>query len=504
MEANSPGVGIVRSKQRRLAFPAAGISARIVVCLVWITLLPRIIPDLGYDRGVFVSVAERLLAGDVLYQDVWDNKDPLFFFGIAITRSISPYLDILGEVCWIVCSALAVLVIAKWRGCDGVTAWFIAFGITPLIITGSFYLPGHTHLPGIALALWVFGAAVSQRFAVAGALLGILAFMKITMLPIAFLLLLVVVLVHQKWRAALVASTAFVLAGGVVLALLLVRGELGPYVQSLFLNAAYSQGPLVDGPGGPFIGHLARMASTQTLSVVVLLLLIAIWVLLAHMRSGTPILLDGRNAILGASVGLSLLGAVVVLGFTGLWPHHAQALYVAAVLAVIGLIHRLQPVFNVRSVLPVAAFTALAMGLAGQTSLAAYPESVVRSITHGPSSLASLGSVPPEAQAILSFGDHGTYARVGQNDDLGHAYGLGGWKLVCPKFDQYSFDSLQTLRDVSECLPSAKVIVVSPSAIKIPDDETWNTYITNVEATLRAQYSCATWGDERVCVRPDS
>jgi hypothetical protein len=196
-----------------------------------------------------------------------------------------------------------------------------------------------------------------------------------------------------------------------------------------------------------------------------------------------------------------LLGGTVVLGFTGIWPHHAQILSVPAVLAVIGFIHFLQPVFNVRSVLPVVAFTALAFGLAGQASLTAYPESVMRSLANLPYSLSRLGSIPPEARAVLSFGEHGTYARVGENDDLGHAYGLRGWKLVCPKFHQYPFDSEQALRDVLACLPDAQAVIVSPSAYPIPGEEKWNSYIANVEAVLRLNYSCVDWGGERICMR---
>jgi hypothetical protein len=500
--ANATESEVVSSKKRW--FPAGRSWAIFSVVLIWATLLPRIIPSLEIDRGIFVSVAERILAGDVLYQDVWDNKDPLFFFGIAIARSVSPFMDIVGEVSWIVCSAFAVLLIAKWRGCDRKTAWFAAFGMAPLIITGGFYLPGYTHLPGIALTLWIVATATTQRFEIVGALLGVLMFTKIVMLPIAFLMLLTIVLVRRNWRAALLALAGFAVAAGAVLALLHFRGELQPYVQSLFLNATYSQGSLVDGRGGPFIRHLIKMASFQTLTVGALLVLTVLWVVLADRRRGTPIWLDRRNLILWASVGSSILGAVIVLGFTGLWKHHAQVLYVAAILAAIGIIHRLQPVFNIRSALPVAAFTGLAMCLSGQASPTAYPESVVKSISSAPKSLASLGSVPSEAQALLSVGNHGTYARVGQNDEFGHAYGLADWDLACPKFHQYPFESLQSLHDVSACISSAQVIIVSPTAVPIAGNASWNAYIASIETTLRAQYSCTPWGVERICVHADS
>jgi hypothetical protein len=40
-------------------------------------------PAFGSDRGVFVSIAARMLDGDALYTELVDNKDPLFFLTCA-------------------------------------------------------------------------------------------------------------------------------------------------------------------------------------------------------------------------------------------------------------------------------------------------------------------------------------------------------------------------------------------------------------------------------------
>jgi hypothetical protein len=47
------------------------------VLTTWVGIGPRLVPGLHFDRGIFVSVAERLLAGDTLYSGVYDNKEPL-------------------------------------------------------------------------------------------------------------------------------------------------------------------------------------------------------------------------------------------------------------------------------------------------------------------------------------------------------------------------------------------------------------------------------------------
>jgi hypothetical protein len=46
----------------------------LAVVLTWIGLSIRILPDRDADRGIFVSTAERLLAGDRLYSGVFDTR----------------------------------------------------------------------------------------------------------------------------------------------------------------------------------------------------------------------------------------------------------------------------------------------------------------------------------------------------------------------------------------------------------------------------------------------
>lgn len=486
-----------RSWRTKLWSPDLGIWALASIILVWLMLLPRVIPRPVADRGIFISVAERLLVGDVLYQDVWDNKDPLFFFSIAIGRIISPYADFVFELGWIACSVTAVFVLAQWKGCNRATALFLALGAAPLILTGGFYLPGHTHLPGTALTLGVLAAALSLRFGLAGTLFAVLVFTKIVMVPVAFLGLLVVFLVCKNWHSVLRTAIGFTAAGAVVLCLLFIRGELQPYVQSLLLNISYAQGSQIQGKWGPFLDHLARVSSWNVFLVASSIILMAAWAFWANKRSLSPTGLDKRNLTLCACVGSTLLGAIAVLGITGMWHHHNQIFYVPGILAIISVVHRLQPVFNVHSGLSVLAFICMAACLSGPLSSEGYTKSLT-SMRHA---LASLGRVSPEALSVLSVADNGTYARVGQNDDFAHAYGLGGWDLICPRFHQYPFDSPKTLEGVLECLPMAEVIIVSSKAVPVEGNAMWNSYISNVEAMLDLQYSCKETQAGRVCVR---
>jgi hypothetical protein len=485
------------SAKKKAYLSSLGIWIPLSVCLIWLALLPKIVPGLNLDRGIFVSVAERILAGDVLYRDVWDNKDPLFYFSIALGRLVSPYADVFMEIFWIACAAAAVLVLARWRGCDSRNALFLGFGMTPLILTGGLYVPGFTHLPGTAVALMVMAASVSRRYVIAGALIAVLTFLKIIMLPVAFLLFLTVILIRRRWVAIVPAGVAFTLTASAILWLLEARGELSPYVQSLILNVSYSQGNLLGGKWGPVIDHLLRAKSIASIGALATILLCFACALVASRRHPRVLARNERSTILLACIGSSLLAGLVVLSFTGLWPHHGQVLYVASVLVALDVVYRIQPIFNVRSMLPIVAFVCLAVMLSGPAT----PTKYLGSVLSAPQSIIALGEAPAESRAVLSVAPSGTYARVGKNDDDGHAFGLGNWKLACPRFHQYPFDSSQVLDGVVDCLPGAGVIVVSPTAVPVAGNTTWNTFLDKVETTLGTHYSCALSGVERICTR---
>src|SRR4029078_7930907 len=49
----------------------------------------RVTPQVWGDPGVWLSVAARLLDGDRLYADVFDNKDPFFFYSYALSLRVA-------------------------------------------------------------------------------------------------------------------------------------------------------------------------------------------------------------------------------------------------------------------------------------------------------------------------------------------------------------------------------------------------------------------------------
>lgn len=468
-----------------------------VVVAVALVVLPRMVPGFVGDRGIFVSTAERLRAGDVLYRDVWDNKDPLFYYLLALGREVSDLVDVVLELGWMAGAVAATAVLAAWAGCDRRTARLLALGATTVVLTGSFYVAGNTHLPGTALCLLAAASVVSRRFVLSGVLCGVLLFTKAVMAPVVLL-----ILAPMLWRDRAWPSIARMAVGGslalmVGVAVLAARGELGPYADALARNASYSGGPfLVGSEYGSVVGHLGRFATFPVLWVCLAVTGIVAWSWRSR-REAPP---DERRAAhedLRAAVVGSFLAAWVVLALTGLWEHHAQVLYVPALLAVVLLVAE-HPALG-RAARP-AAIVPVAVGL-----LVAGPWVWIYagSVGDAADALSRYGEVPPEARALIDSGPVGTYARVGSNDDLGHAVGLDEWTLACPRFHQYFFEPVEVLVDVTDCLPDAEAIVVSGGVEPIEGNAGWNDFVERVEAILRADRRCTESDGLRVCRRID-
>jgi hypothetical protein len=156
------------------------------VCL----LIPTIYPSsLNPDRGIFESVSFRLLAHDQLYSEVWDNKDPLFYYINSLTLKISPIADLFLEGSLFFLISVILYQLNKNHITTSETNFLISFFMAPLIIIQINYFPGYTHLPGEVLLLGIILLLVKEKYAFVGLLMGILLFTKIIFFPIAVLIL---------------------------------------------------------------------------------------------------------------------------------------------------------------------------------------------------------------------------------------------------------------------------------------------------------------------------
>ncbi len=339
-DAASPGAAlssrsgeteIAPASAARLSLRAGGTLKQIGILplalgvLTWVVLAPRLVPSLSWDRGIFVSVGERLIAGDALYSQVWDNKDPFFFYFVAAQRWAGPLAEPIAEGLVLLIAALSVYSLVRHLSNER-TAFVIGFIATPIILTGVFYYPGYTHLPGISLCLAAYALSLRGNAACAGIAIGVLFFAKLIMVPLG--LVLVLCALRERGLASffhfLAALALSLLAGTSVL---LARSEFHPFLAMVQYNLTYVQN--ISGNGSlsdSVTAHLARIAYPGFFVALVSTVSVLLFAVIA-IRRGRPF----PEAIVAAT--LALMVAIVTLGLTGLWDHHDQIVYLPAILA---------------------------------------------------------------------------------------------------------------------------------------------------------------------------
>ena len=458
----------------------------VILVFSWLLVLARAIPERSGDRGVFVSMAERLAAGDVLYVDVWDNKEPLFFLTLAAGRLVSPYMDVVLELLWILAICLAAFALIRTRNFSPLMSTLVAFSGTPLIITGAIYYAGFTHLPSTALTLAGFALLVRGHPVLSGVLLAVLVGFKIIIVPVSLALFLAWFLVHRD-RRGLILYVLGGLGGLIGLALLLIaRGELTGFIDLLISNIGYSQSPISDAYAIPIWVHLEPVM--QNSAVVVLAITVAI-ITLARLIAPTK-----SNELWWGTL-FALLSSILVLGITGLWIHHGQILYIPATLALLLAVTTIPQAQIVRPA-SIMLVIALSIVLSGSSSMRA----TVDELLSARGQWTDLARLSEPSLALLEIAPDGaSYARLGKNTDDSHAQGLRDFSHPCYQFVQYTYDLPSTLEFIPECLPSVDYVIVDPGLQPEVGQDRWNVFVAASEKALGNDFACEErdWG--RLC-----
>lgn len=469
------------------------------VILIWICIAPLMVPSRDLDRGIFVSVGERLLAGDTLYSGVYDNKDPLFYYLVAAERAAGAWAELAVEIALVAIISASAFGIAKLLASRWVAA-AIGFVAVPLIVTGEFYVAGATHLPGIALVMAACAMAAADRPGWSGVFLASLFFLKLIFLPVAVVAAGCLLLARaraSKIATVLVSAAATLTGIAVILGL---RGELWPYVETMAANVFYAQGTLVGEAKGPalLLAHLERVNAGRGLAYALTVVAFAITIALI------PVAGSGRRnpmhrGLVAASI-LACLASVAVLAVTGMWWHHNQIMYIPATLAMVGL----APVLDLaaaRTRLTTLATIALGAYLLGGAVGARH---IAQAFVRFPDAYGALSRLSPEAELLLAIGPSGSYARLGSNDDLGHAIGLRAWRLVCPHFHQYAFQSAAELDRVLACASQSPVLLIGRGMTPATNPErvtAWNEFLSRMDRRLEESYDCTAAAGLRICTR---
>jgi hypothetical protein len=461
----------------------------LTIALYWIFKLPRTIPSIEGDRGLFASIAERILSGDKLFVDVWYSKDPVYIWILSVGRFFSPGADILIENTWIFLASYSVYNIAKFFDSPNFISILCGFLIVPTILTGGNYYPGYTHLPGIALTFFAIFMALSRKYVISGFLVSLIFFTKIMVIPLTLPLVFYSLLLSRSKQAFKQFLIGIVFGIFSVINILYFRGELPGYLKIVHWNYNYSSGDIYPNWILP-IAHILRASNTMSWSLIIIVLLI---ISVKYFQQESEGLIPANIRLRNFTV-ISFFSSLLVLSLSGMWDHHNQILYVPGVFSVLLLSKYLQTKILRKKNFSLVLGLLLAILIGGPKQ-----GEVFVSFGEAKSRIIDLYTVSDEAQALLNKADSGSYARLGTNGLGVTTYGLRNWQLACPFLEFYPrfakpFEEFQDL--MVECIPKAQYVVVSPEfqewLVTNPTQFSaeWSNFINSVKSTLKINFDC--------------
>lgn len=424
---------------------------------VWAMALRSAVLSRDIDGGIFLSVSGGIANGLDLYTGVWDNKDPLFFVLMTLAGGVNDALPFVMDWLWIPMTAFGAWLIAR-AVMPADRALVVALVATPLTVLGLWYIPGFTNTPGTALTLLAWGLLARRWGIAAGVVAGLLVFTKLVLAPVAVLGLALAVL-SAHWRRAatrsLLAFAATVLFG---LGALAAAGWLSGWFDAIARNRDYSVAitEYFGAPDGVF-GRLGWMTADWQASDWSVVGVIGVALVV-----GGIVAVRRRNiaqTIAVAWLAIAAAGTAGILGLTFSWSHHAQALALPAVLAVVVLV----------GALPAGTPYLISLVLVGVVTLVAgawgSPRALIEqwdaSQAWFSDRTAEIDEVPLDAFLLNSVSEPTfTYARLGTNDDRGFLRDVRtGAELVCPQFHLYDFSPVSAFDEQFACIQGVDVIV---------------------------------------------
>jgi hypothetical protein len=488
----------------------APISIFLLASVAIFAFTSRISPTFYSDDGIYASVGARLLRGDRLYVDVFDNKDPLFYYAWAALIGIGP-----GGHYLLNCSCFALLawsgsLISKFGSPEGNFPRALSATLAALSLSGAWY--SDSFLYGSVLLFLAVIFVVYKKFLPAGLALSAIFFTKITLFPAAAVIVFGYLLLELRSRRSGRSHLARVLLGLVVgalsiLAVMAWRGEIMGYARVMSDNFLYAQGGInkSEGLAGSLMFHLLN---TILFGWPVLLLICgcatAIYVLREDFFENTP----QRSALVAAFVAVAT--SMAVASVTLMWASHVM---VIAVPFVVVLPLTLPKLWRHRRIVGLSAWLACCLALISWTG----SNRPVANPLHLAKRIEAQTQQSTEARDLIAVAGPGrhSYARIGTNDDTGHAVTLRDFSLHCAYFHQYPFTPPGRLYELLECAKQADYLIVhlragsyaSPDLPWMPRgadfdrlDRTWFKYEHDVETLLSAHFECVRRSPEiRIC-----
>ncbi|MGA9761071.1 MAG: hypothetical protein WBQ14_01430 [Gaiellaceae bacterium] len=473
-------------------------------------VLLRGAPTTSADAGVFLSVAGRLLRGDRLYVDVYDNKGPLFYYSyVGALGAFGWRGPFLLDIVWLaIAAAFSALFVRSIGGSRLLAA--VAFFIYPLILSGTWYYAGYSRLAVFSIVPLIGWLWLRRNFAWAGVVVcaGLLFDLGLGLILVSVPLALLALGVPPGKRLlhAGRAAVGLVAAGALAAVSLALAGELGGYLHTTAGNFTYANNVLAyTGRRGGITGHLhvvQRLIPHFGLVLAAFLVAgaIAVYVLVRAWRARS---LGASEAILAAVFLSTSLAVLVTLALTAAWGQHNQAIALPATWLVLLVLARLElsrPLaIKATAIVAVIAVAPLLLGgTIGGTLTLTKAQGLSLSSWSAPPLNTTAQALNQVRRTQMPALTQVTYAHLGGNDEEAHAvFTDDEFKLACPAFHQYAFTA--DLNGVLDCIRQKRprLVFVTPRFSPLGGITRWNDFIGQGRRMLRNRY-------QKVLVLPTS
>ena len=279
------------------------------------------------DMGIFLTVSSLVSKGYKLYSEIFEIKDPVFFYTAAGMIKIFgiPGAFMIDLILITISPIISFFALRNLEFSREVS--FASSILFTLALTGAYYQSFRTQILAILILLFIIVISGKKNFLV-GIFLSIMIFTKLNfILFIPFIILIVYLKSKTIFKDVKKISLGFISNSLILIGFMQARNEFIPYLKMVKTNFRYAENyqKIVGLPDG-IIGHFELWNSNNKSMVYFIysvLLNLIIWKK-GYFRSLSKIQI---SALISINV-----TSVMFIALTNFWPHHLQFLSISALL----------------------------------------------------------------------------------------------------------------------------------------------------------------------------
>jgi len=472
---------------------------RLTIFIIFIVIFSRARILQNEDMGIFLTVSSFVSNGYKLYTEVFDIKDPYFFYFNAILFKIfGIYGFVISDILFILVSLYFYKKILESLGFSSKYS-SVAVILVSIILTGSYYQTTRTILPAIGILTMSVYFTLMNRLFTAGFLFILMIGFKFTfVLFLPSFVVIIFLLLGQLNLAKFFIGLLF--GSSLLLFALLARGELIGYVEMMKYNFLYArEWQKIIGFQEGLSGHinLFKSYTGYSLSFYSFIVFIIIFIYFYSSKERT-------NSFKNYNIWLTTIFVVTpilfYLIFTLLWPHHLHILSILFSFLLILLMAEIRNSnkrnfsFSPKNILFIAqiSFFVLFSTISGLSFININPFSnnlikSYKNITR-----------PPEVVLLDKYGNSNSaiksVTRLGMNDDLGYGafFDYNRYKFKCGRTFIIGFESSSDIKRFVNCVKNeVDAVTIGPmyrGVVRMAG--TYPDYVREMDLILENMFDC--------------